>query len=362
MTTTNSTPRIVIVGAGAIGSYAGAYLSRAGHDVTLVDPYHAHLEAIRAAGLRVTEMDGDITVPVTTLHIGEVQSLAAERPVDIAIVTMKSYDTDWATALIRRYLAQDGYVVSMQNCLNEDRIAALVGRDRVIGCVATYSAELTGPAHVSRGNPRGRIPNTFTIGELDGSITPRLEKLSAILDDIDTTAISTNLLGERWSKLIVNAMRNGVSALTGLSVSECDSDPQVRKLAYGVVAEAVAVAHRLDIKLKHATNLDLELVAKAGNGDAEAFGEVERSLTANLANRSAGARPSMGQDIIKGRQTEIEFINGFIADQAEGLGFAAPLNRALTDEVLRVYRHEIAASPAHAATLLDHAAPALQAL
>jgi 2-dehydropantoate 2-reductase len=355
-------PRIVFVGAGAIGSYSGAHLARAGHDVTLVDPFHAHIEAIRAHGLEVAEMEGSFTVPVPTLQIGDVQQLAKERPVDIAVVTMKSYDTDWATALIRPYLARDGYVVSMQNGLNEERIAALVGRERVVGCVATYSAELTGPGRMSRGNPRGRIANTYAVGELDGTVTPRLEALATLLGDIDNTIVTTNLLGERWTKLILNAMRNGVSALTGLSINGCDSDPNVRKLAYGVVHEAVTLAHRLGMTLKAATGMDLETIARAGGGDPAAFAEAEATLTANLASRSTGARPSMGQDILKGRQTEIAFLNGLIADKAQELGVPAPLNRALTDRVLQIYHGEISASPAQTNCLLNLAPAALQAL
>lgn len=357
-----SGPRIVILGAGAIGSYAGAYLARAGHDVTLIDPFYEHIEAIRTNGLTVTEMDAEVVAHVATLHIGEVQRLAAERPVDIAIIAMKSYDTEWATALIARYLATDGYIVSMQNSLNEYRIAALLGEHRVVGCVATFSAELAGPAHVIRGNPRGQAASTFAVGELDGSVTPRLEALAAILNDIDTTSTTTDLLSERWSKLIVNAMRNGISALTGLSVSECDRDPKVRKLAYGIVAEAVDVARRLDIVLKPATGLDLVEVARAGHGDPVAFARVEQRLAANLATRSAGARPSMGQDMIKGRQTEIEFINGFICEQADSHGLSAPLNRALTKRVLELYKGEIAAGPELAYEILGNAPAAVQEL
>lgn len=355
-------PRIVFVGAGAIGSYSGAHLARAGHDVTLIDPFHAHVEAIRANGLHVSEIEGLFTVQLPALHIGDVQQLARERPVDIAVVTMKSYDTDWATALIRSYLAPDGYVVSMQNGLNEERIAALVGRERVVGCVATYSVELAGPGQVSRGNPRGRIANTYSVGELDGTVTPRIEALAALLGDIDTTTVTTSLLDERWTKLVLNVMRNGVSALTGLSVNGCDSDPQVRKLSYGVVHEAVAVAHRLGMTVKPAGGMNLETVARAGSGDPLAFAEVEASLTANLASRSAGARPSMGQDIQRGRQTEITFLNGLVADKAAELGLPAPLNRALTEGVLQVYRGEIVASPEHASRLLDLAPAALRAL
>src|ERR1035437_5563997 len=121
-------PCIAVVGAGAVGGYVGGHLSRLGHDVTLIDPWPEHIEAIRADGLHLYGMTDEecCTVRVPTIHLTELQSLATQRPIDIAIVSVKSYDTEWATMMIRQYLAAGGYVVSLQNCINEERIAAIV--------------------------------------------------------------------------------------------------------------------------------------------------------------------------------------------------------------------------------------------
>ncbi len=121
--------RIVIVGAGAVGSYAGGHMVQAGEDVTFVDPWPENVEAIRTRGLTVSHMRDvpDFTVPAKAIHITELQHLAKEAPVDIAFICMKSYDTAWATMMIRQYLAPDAYVVSLQNCINEETIAGIVG-------------------------------------------------------------------------------------------------------------------------------------------------------------------------------------------------------------------------------------------
>jgi len=113
--------KIVIVGAGAVGGYAGAHMVQAGEDVTWIDPWPEHVEHMRKHGLRVTHARDvpEFTVPVRALHVTDAQQLAKEKPVDIAFVCMKSYDTAWATMMIRQYLAPDGYVVSLQNCMNE---------------------------------------------------------------------------------------------------------------------------------------------------------------------------------------------------------------------------------------------------
>ena len=102
---------------------------QAGEDVTFIDPWPAHVEHMRKHGLRVTHAmkEPEFTVPVRALHVTDAQQLAKEKPVDIAFVCMKSYDTAWATMLIRQYLAPAGYVVSLQNCMNEETIAGVVG-------------------------------------------------------------------------------------------------------------------------------------------------------------------------------------------------------------------------------------------
>ena len=127
--------KIAIVGAGAVGGYAGAHMVQAGEDVTFIDPWPEHVEQMRKHGLRVTHaMDvPEFSVPVRALHVTDAQQLAKEAPVDIAFVCMKSYDTAWATTLIQQYLAPDGYVVSLQNCMNEETIAGIVGWGKTLG-------------------------------------------------------------------------------------------------------------------------------------------------------------------------------------------------------------------------------------
>src|SRR5262249_42726233 len=140
--------RIAFVGAGAIGGYVGSHLALNGHDVTLIDPWPAHIEAIRTRGLEisgVTEEERCVATP-KTMHLTAVQSLPKQKPIDIAFVSVKSYDTEWATMLIGPHLAPDGFVISLQNCINEERIAGIVGWDRTLGCIAArLSAELYEP-------------------------------------------------------------------------------------------------------------------------------------------------------------------------------------------------------------------------
>src|SRR6476469_10005330 len=121
--------KIAFVGAGAVGGYAGAHMVKAGEDVTFIDPWPAHVEHMRKHGLKVTHAmtEPEFTVTVRALHLNDAQQLATEPPLDIAFVCMKSYDTAWATTLIKHYLAPDAYVVSLQNCMNDETMASVVG-------------------------------------------------------------------------------------------------------------------------------------------------------------------------------------------------------------------------------------------
>src|SRR5580658_5433072 len=189
--------RIVVFGAGAIGGYTGGNLAHNGFDVTLIDPWPEHVEAIRKDGLAlegVTQEEFVLAKP-KTLHLTEVQQFAKEKPIDIAMVAVKSYDTEWATRLIAQYLAPDGYVVSLQNCMNEERIAGIVGWDRTVGCIpALLAAELVGPGRVQRTVAKGASAyDVYRVGEVHGRITPRIAELAEIIATVDTVKATTNL-------------------------------------------------------------------------------------------------------------------------------------------------------------------------
>src|SRR5262249_37753968 len=153
--------RIAVVGAGAIGGYTGGHLPHNGFDVTLIDPWPEHIEPIRRDGLALEGMTPEefVCARPRTMHVGEAQALAREKPIDIALVAVKSYDTEWATRLIAQYLASDGYVVSLQNCMNEERIAGIVGPDKTVGVIpALLGAELYAPGKVRRTGAKGASP------------------------------------------------------------------------------------------------------------------------------------------------------------------------------------------------------------
>ena len=345
--------RIAFVGAGAVGGYVGASLTANGHDVTLIDPWPAHVEAMRAHGMHLTGMTEaeNRIIPVNAMHLTEVQSLARQPPIDIAIISVKSYDTEWATQMIRQYLAPGGYVVSLQNCINEERIAAIVGWGRTLGCVVGggVGVELFEPGRVRRTMSKNPNVVAFHVGEPHGRITRRASDLATILNDVDVAHATENLWGERWTKLCVNGMRNGVSAATGLGGNARDSHDAIRRVCIRLGGESVRVGQALGFRLGRIGMLDPERLALAGEGHRDALAEIEALMLAgsNTSARSDLQRPSMAQDMAKGRRTEIEFMNGFIATKGAEVGVPAPTHAMLTDVVKRVERGELAADPAN---------------
>ena len=340
--------RIVMVGTGALGGYIGGNLAHQGFDVTFVDMWQENLDAIRTRGL---ELDGvtpeeKFTVKTDkTLHLDKVQDLGKGKPVDIAFISVKSYDTERVTKAIKPYLAPDSYVVSLQNCINEDAIAAIVGADKTLGVIASIiSVELYEAGRIRRMAAKGGEKHTvFRIGEVNGGVTDRVNELVAMFSKIDSTKATTNLLGERWSKLIQNSMRNGVAAATGLTSGDCDKNEAPRRFAIKLGGEGVRVAAALGIKLVGLGGMVPEQLAKASGGDSAALAEVEKIMVSRTASnpRAGIQRPSMAQDMQKGRRTEIEFMNGYIAAKGKEVGVATPTNLKLVDLVLKVQRGEL---------------------
>ena len=345
-----SQPRIAIVAAGAVGGYVGAHLARAGFDPVLIDAWPAHVEAMRTQGLSITGTTPEeaFTAQVRALDVCDVPQLAREAPFDIAFICPKSYDTEWAAALIRPYLAGDGVAVSLQNCMNDERLAAVVGPERTLGCIASkIMVDLHAPGRVHRGVAKGgRDYTIFRVGELDGRNSERARVIARLLETSDSAKVTANLRGERWSKLVANCMENGLSAATGMMGNALARSAPHRRFLIRLAAEAIGIGQAAGYALEPVAGLDAERFVRAAEGEPEAMAALEETLLAAATKRSETQVASMGQDMRKGRRTEIEFMNGHVVAVARSIGREAPLSAALSDLVLRVERGALKADPA----------------
>jgi len=334
--------RIGIMGAGAVGSYVGAFLTRAGDDVTLVDMWPEHVEAMRSNGLTVTGSQGDWTVPVNAMHLTDAQAI--HEPFDFAFICMKSYDTEWATHFIKRYVKPDGFFVSLQNCWNDPVVASVVGADRALGCIASHiEVALWEPGLVTRGGAVGRDHGhvVFRVGEHDGTLTPRAEMIAQKLDIIDAAYATDNLWGERWAKLSQNGMGNAISALSGMGSQDMADDPRCRRIRIQLAKEAAQVGLGLGLKVVEINGRPAETWANADRGDV--YEELDSALSE--ARGRTNWLASMAQDVKKGRRSETEMMNGLICQKGREAGVPTPFNDAIVTVMRDIDSHAIKPAP-----------------
>ena len=241
-------------------------------------------------------------------------------------------------------------MVSLQNCINEETIAGIVGWGKTLGSIASsITVDLCEPGHVRRAAGKSGAAHTvFRVGEVHGRITERAQEVCRLVSLSDGAKVTENLWGERWSKLVTNAMANGMSASTGLISKEILLDDTLRHFSARLGSEAIRVGQALGYQLEEIHHIEPEIIALAGEGDAAATKTYDEHRLAEARKPGGGAhRPSMGQDMVKGRRTEIEFLNGFIVDKSKEVGIPTPANAALTDIVKRVEKGELQADKRH---------------
>ena len=325
--------RIGIMGAGALGSYVGAFLAREGHDITFIDMWPEHVEAMKRDGLHVSGSQGDFIAPVKALHLTEAQSIA--DPFDFVFISLKSYDTEWATHFIKRHVKPDGYFVSLQNCWNDPVIGEIVGADREMGCVASHiEVALWNPGHVERGGAVGRDSghDVFRVGEQNGEVTPRAKYIAGLLDAIDGSYATDNLWGERWAKLCQNSMGNAISAMTGMGTHELAVDQRCRSISIHLAKEAARVGLALGYDVVEINAKPAKMWADAERGD------VFEELDGYFANRRTRVNwlASMAQDVHKGRRSEVDHMNGLVSRKGLEVGVATPYNDAMVIAMHRI--------------------------
>ena len=328
------TKRLLFVGAGAIGSYLGGHLARAGHDVTLIDPWAEQVETIRRDGLAVEGPHEPFVARPTAVHLHEAARLP--RDFEIVFVAMKAYDTAWATQLALRHAAPAGAVVSAQNCWPDPIVASIAGATRSVGLVMSkIGVALWTPGHVERGMEKGQGAghDVFRVGEHDGRITPRVQELAQMLSVIDGARATDNLWGERWAKLSQNAMSNPLQALSGLGSLEVSSSEVGRTLMIRLAAESARVGLALGHRVPAFGGAPAERWADADR--RETWEALDRMLTPAAAS-ARNWRASMAQDVAKGRRTEIGEMNGHVMAQGRETDIPTPVSAAIVEAVREV--------------------------
>jgi 2-dehydropantoate 2-reductase len=345
--------RMLFIGGGAIGSYLGSFLTRAGHDVTIVDPWPEQVETVRSRGITVTGPHDPFEARPTALHVHELQRLGADF--DMAFIAMKAYDTAWATWMALPHLKPEGYVISAQNCWNDPVVASVAGVERSVGLIMSkIGVALWKPGQVERGMEKGQGAghDVFRAGEHDGRITDRTTELADVLSVVDGARPTDNLWGERWSKLCANCMGNPVQAMTGLGSKEIAEQARGREITIRIAQESAAVGLKQGYRIPKFNGREAEQWAQAGRPDV--YAELDAMLK---PKEGAGRnwRASMAQDVIKGRRSEIDFMNGRVVDKGRELGVPTPVSAAVVELMREVDAGTRKPAPEHIELALKRA-------
>lgn len=322
---------IVIYGAGAIGSSIAAYLTRGGYELTVIDPWYAHVIAIQRKGLHVTDPDGEFTVRFKTLHHDQVKQVG---PIDILFLAVKSMDTEMCTRYLVPYLSKDGYIVSAQNSLNEEIISSIVGQKRTMGMVVTIGAGVYGPGELLRDSGlRERL--AFQLGELDGSDTPRLRDLAEMMEVAGITKVTDDIWAALWTKLAGNSMGNALSGITGQTSHAFAHNAKARKIRALIGREVVLTGQAHGIKFGSIGGVAAEHYKNLENGGFEV---IEAAMTRSIPEKGSihDKAPSLLQDVKKARRSEVDYLNGLIVRKGKEKGVQAPVNQAVVDVMRRI--------------------------
>ncbi len=312
---------IAIIGAGAIGSTLGAFLSRAGYTVILIGR-SAHVEVIQREGLRVEGVLGNFQVRVAAAETLDFQP-------DIIFLTVKTQDVLSAVQANQQFLTKS-LVVTCQNGLRSDElVSTLIPISQIISAGVNISASYLTPGIVTV-----LYPGSLMIGRPFTSLDDPVKTIATMLNQVAPTRISTNILGAHWLKLIIN-LNNALPALTNMSFAQIYNDPYLRQLAVKMMREGLGVAQRADIHLESLPDAPAPLIRVLGIIPAPFAGR----LLAQRAQRLEAQQPIFGsthQSLRRGHATEIDYLNGEIVHAGKQLKVSTPFNAGIVNLVHQV--------------------------
>ena len=333
--------KIAVLGCGANGSSIAADLASAGLDLTVIDPWPAHIEAMRIGGLHIALPEVDLHVDVDAHHVCDLCSL--RRVFDIVLICFKAYDARWAAELIKPYLAEDAIVVGMQNGMTADNIAEIVGHDRTIGCVVELASEMFEPGRVKRTLDHNTA--WFGIGALDAATTRRLPEVKEVLRHVGKVSICDDIRAAKWMKLVLNAMAAGPTLL-GLNGNAAMELPGMRELMIKCGEEA--------LKAGQAQGYRIEPIFGFSREELETSNRLLEMLLDHIYGAIGTTSIDMiRQDHMKGRYSEVDLINGLVVAENDRHGQESPACEAIVEVTRRITAGELAMDPSNLALALN---------
>ena len=320
----NKQPGIAMIGAGAIGGTTAAFMKQAGWELEMVCKHQETVDRISKRGFHITGMKGEHTVRMKAVK--DISDLSGSM--DFVFLATKATDCLNAARDLLPVLGPDSTVISLQNGICEEALTNILGRGRILGCVVGWGATNKGP-----GELEVTSEGEFVIGNMDKEADERLTTVQKMLSAVYPTRISQNIMGELYSKLIINACINSLGVIGGVTLGELLSNQKARKIFFELMREAMSVAEAMGIRVEPAGGGKLDYYQLlAGTG---ILADIKRYLTVRVIGfKYRRIKSSSLQSLERGRRTEIDFLNGYICDQGKNHG----VNTTVNDKVMAMVR------------------------
>jgi 2-dehydropantoate 2-reductase len=330
--------KITVVGAGAIGGLAGAYLSQAGYEVTLTDNWKEHIEAMRTRGLDIDGARGQKHIDVKACLTTELSD-----PLEMLFLGVKSQHTPGAMESVRHLLRPETAVVSLQNGFNYETLQAFVKPDQIVGTVPNYGAALVDPGHIEH-----VYEGPLHIGELSKPTTERTSWLGEAFTSFTDTHISTNIVGEIWGKLC-SFSQVTVTALADTSMYGVLGVERYGRLSIILIAEALKVADAAGVSIPPNTSFDPRLYQLQKPADTKRVLDHLKNYVEFLSHDQSldthkyiKVGSGVWWDVVyRKRISETRLgLTGALVEKARRLGVAVPLNERLVEMIYQIERRE----------------------
>lgn len=308
---------IAVIGAGAIGGATAALIAKNGYKVEIVCKYSDLAKKIKSEGLHIFGVGAQGDHRVIMDAVPKVSELSGKK--DIVFLATKATDMVEAAEELLPFLNEDSVVVSLQNGICEDKLASILGRERVIGCVVGWGGTMHAPGELEMTST-----GEFVIGNIDNKPDDRLKDLKSIMDCVIDVEISNNIIGSLYSKLIINSCITSLGAVCGLYLGEMLANKKVRNIFIAIMEEAMKVADAMQLKVEpYGGRLDYYKFLSGGNW-LQNF--KRHTMIKIIGMKYKRLKSSSLQSLERGKPTEIDYLNGYICDNGRKHNIPTPIN------------------------------------
>lgn len=322
--------RTAIYGAGSLGTILGAYISKAGEPIELINRNKAHINALQTHGAQVVGTT-QFTQPVTAYTPAEMSGTY-----DIIFLMTKQQHNPEVVSMLKDFLAEDGVLVTFQNGLPEVQIAEILGEERVLGCTVAWGATLQSPGICELTSEPDAL--SFSLGAISERRNRHFDKVKSLLELMGTVDIEENFIGTRWSKLLINAAFSGMSAVLGCTFGEAAGPKESRKIVQKLIKECIDVCKAGGIRIEPVQGKDIVKLLDYNNAIKKAFSFF---IIPIAIRKHARLKASMLQDLEKGKLTEVDAINGAVSEYGRKINCPTPANDKVTELIHRIEKGEI---------------------